>query len=119
MTSSPRLVAATVLAAAATLVAAAPRASACGCFAPPNPTVAVVQAGEKILFAVDGQTITAHVQIRYQGDAAEFGWLVPLPSVPEVSVGTDELFARLSAATAPSFTLTTRTMRCGGGFTTS
>jgi hypothetical protein len=52
----------------------------------------VVQAGERILFAVDNGKVTAHIQIQYAGDAKEFGWLIPLPSVPIVKVGSEELF---------------------------
>ena len=32
--------------------------------------------------ATDGE-VTAHIQIQYAGDAGEFGWLLPLPSVPD------------------------------------
>ena len=57
-------------------------ADACGCFAPPNPTVPVVQAGERILFAVKNGEVTAHVQVQYSGaSGADFGWLLPLPGV--------------------------------------
>lgn len=83
-------------------------ASACGCFAQPSVTVsdAVVQAGERILFAVDNGTVTAHIQIQYAGPPREFGWLLPLPSVPVVELGTDELFTQLVARTAPRYLLT-------------
>jgi hypothetical protein len=86
---------------------AVPRvAEACGCFANPDPSVPVVQAGERILFAREDGIVTAHIQIQYQGDAREFGWLLPLPSQPELSLGTDELFARLLATTQPRYRLT-------------
>ncbi|MDP3501470.1 MAG: DUF2330 domain-containing protein [Myxococcales bacterium] len=83
-------------------------ASACGCFAQPSVTVsdAVVQAGERILFAVDNGTVTAHIQIQYSGNAQDFGWLLPLPSVPVVDVGTDELFAQLIGKTTPRYSVT-------------
>ena len=44
---------------AGALCLAAPAAEACGCFAPPNPTVPVVQAGERILFAMKDGVVTA------------------------------------------------------------
>src|SRR5688572_33406751 len=78
-------------------------ADACGCFTPPDPTVPVVQAGERILFSVKEGQVTAHVQIQYAGDAAEFGWLLPLPSVPTLELGVDELFTRITSATQPSY----------------
>lgn len=85
-----------------------PRAEACGCFAPPDPSVPVVQAAERILFSVDNGVVTAHIQIQYAGDAREFGWLLPLPSVPTLSLGTDELFTQLVRTTQPRYVLTTR-----------
>ena len=94
-------------------------AIACGCFAPPSPATPVVQAGERILFAQDGNTVTAHIQIQYQGAADDFGWLVPLPSVPTLELGTDELFTALGAATNPQYTLTTTRQFCGGGSSSS
>src|SRR5258706_6241984 len=77
----------------------APRvARACGCFAQPSAAMPVVQAGEQILFAHDGQEVVAYIQIQYTGSADQFGWLVPLPSVPTLQVGTEEVFAPLARA---------------------
>ena len=98
-----RLLAATALAASTAALSAPSVAHACGCFAPPDPTVPVLQAGERILFATSGNQVTAHIQIQYVGDAKEFGWLLPLPSVPTLELGTDELFAQLAQATRPSY----------------
>jgi len=65
----------------------------------------VVQAGERIAFAMDNGVVTAHIQIQYSGPAAEFGWLLPLPSIPEMNVGTDELFTQLIQQTQPLYRL--------------
>jgi hypothetical protein len=81
-------------------------ASACGCFTPPDPSVPVVQAGERIAFAIDNGQVTAHIQIQYSGDAQDFGWLLPLPQVPTLDLGTDELFNQLIAQTQPKYKLT-------------
>ncbi len=91
-------------------------AEACGCFTPPNPTVPVVQAGERILFAVENGEVTAHVQVQYAGASGqEFGWLLPLPSVPTLELGTDELFARLTTTTQPRYQMnTTFSPHCRG-----
>src|SRR6476646_5077301 len=78
-------------------------ASACGCFTPPDPSVPIVQAGERILFAMSGGQVTAHIQIQYKGTAQDFGWLLPLPSVPTLQVGTDELFTTLTGQTQPKY----------------
>src|SRR5690349_4868128 len=83
----------------------APRAEACGCFTPPDPSVPIVQSGERILFGLEDGTVTAHIQIQYSGAAEEFGWLLPLPSMPEMQLGTDELFAQLIATTQPKYVL--------------
>lgn len=98
---------------------AAQSAEACGCFTPPNPTVPVVQAGERILFAVKDGEVTAHVQVQYSGGDADFGWLLPLPSVPTLELGNDELFARLLVATQPAYQLAfTFDTSCLGSFGT-
>ncbi len=80
-------------------------AEACGCFVPPDPTVPIVQAGERILFGMENGVVTSHVQVQYSGAAEEFGWLLPMPSIPEMTLGTDELFAQLVAQTQPTYRL--------------
>ena len=89
-------------------LALAPDARACGCFTPPDPANPVVQAGERILFAMDGNTIRATIQIQYAGSAADFGWILPLPSVPTLEVTTDELFFALARGTQPSYVVSSR-----------
>ena len=81
-------------------------AHACGCFAPPDPSVPVVQGGERILFAMEDGVVTAHVQIQYSGAADEFAWLVPLPAEPTLGIGTDELFTSILSNTQPRYQFT-------------
>ncbi|MSP92954.1 MAG: DUF2330 domain-containing protein [Myxococcales bacterium] len=99
--------------------------AACGgCFVPASQS-AVVQDAERILFAFDPATKSSvvWVEIRYNGPANDFGWVLPLPKKPEVSVGSAWLFDRLDVATAPRFDVTTdsaqencgRTERSSGG----
>lgn len=88
---------------------------ACGCVVTTDVVTPTVQAGERIVFGVKDGKVTAHIQIQYQGAAEEFAWLVPVPAVPEVQVGTDELFTILEAETSPTYTLTTVTPLCGSG----
>jgi hypothetical protein len=103
----PLIVRLSLAAVAALSVLGSTTAEACGCFAgPTTATTPVIQAGERILFAVQNGKVTAHIQIQYAGDAKDFGWLLPLPSVPVLKAGTDELFTQLSATTDPRFTLT-------------
>ncbi|MEB3298037.1 MAG: DUF2330 domain-containing protein [Candidatus Sericytochromatia bacterium] len=67
--------------------------------------VPVDQAGERVVFAVDGEEVTAIVQVQYQGPAEQFAWVIPVPTEPKVGVGSEALFARLAAATRPTYRL--------------
>src|SRR5262249_48440968 len=85
-------------------------AEACGgtfCDSGPQ-SMPVDQKGENILFVMDGQSVEAHIQIQYQGEASRFAWVVPVPTVPTVSVGSQPLFASLLSATAPTYGYTTK-----------
>ena len=74
----------------------------CSAAAPVN------QAAERIIFAKneDG-TVTAVVQIQYEGPTEEFAWVLPVPGVPEVDVSSDLAFTRVQIASNPRYTLTT------------
>jgi hypothetical protein len=56
-----------------------------------------------------------HIQIQYRGDAARFSWILPVPALPEIEVGSDPLFAALLAATVPRFGYSTQRDVCGTG----
>jgi hypothetical protein len=102
------LVSRALLAAAAALWS--PTAAACGGFfcSQQQP---VNQAAERIIFADNGDgTITAVIQILYEGPSENFSWLLPLGSVPEgdeLGVASDIAFTRLQFATNPQFNLNT------------
>jgi hypothetical protein len=80
-----------------------------GCFSPPPPpgvsNARIVQDAERILFVQDPETKTStvHVEVRFSGAPEDFGWVLPLPAQPEVSVGTRYIFDRLDQAAAPRF----------------
>ena len=75
-----------------------------------NPSMAVEQTGETILFVFDGRYVEAHVQIEYDGgDASQFAWIVPLPRVPEVSVGSWRLIESSLDTTVPVYGYSTTT----------
>jgi hypothetical protein len=58
----------------------------------------------------------AHIQIQYEGDAEKFAWIIPVTSVPEVMVGSQQLFDNLLQATVPTYAVNTQTVGdCGGG----
>lgn len=63
------------------------------------------QAGEQIVFRKDGDQITTMVRILYTGDAEDFGWVLPVPNTPEISLGSDTIFSELELATRPQFIL--------------
>lgn len=64
--------------------------------------VPVSQQGERIIFTMNGDgTITAYVQINYVGEAPDFSWVVPVPSVPEVDVAEMATFDELDRLTQP------------------
>lgn len=83
---------------------AAPRAFACGGFFC-NTQSPVNQAAERVLYIQQGADITVHIQIRYQGPAEKFSWVLPLQAVPTVTTGSDAIFAALENATRPSYSL--------------
>lgn len=104
----------------------ASQANACGGFFCQQ--VPIDQAGEQIIFRKDGIFVTAMVLIQYTGEAEEFSWVVPVSGIPELSVGSDAVFASLETATRPQFILETNGQRCpsdgvdfdfGGGAPTS
>ncbi|MGB3050619.1 MAG: DUF2330 domain-containing protein [Polyangiales bacterium] len=72
-------------------------------------TAPVNQAAERIIFSknADG-TVTAVVQIQYEGPSEEFAWVLPVPGVPDIEVSSDLAFTRLQLASNPQYNLTTR-----------
>lgn len=93
---------------ALTALAAPTSALACGGFF--CSSVPIDQSKERIVFGVDEEAgeVETHVQIFYTGAAQEFAWVVPVPTVPEVGLSTDELFNQLEWRTAPQFSLNWR-----------
>jgi hypothetical protein len=86
-------------------------ASACGGFFC-SASQPVNQAAERIVFANNGDgTVTAVIQILYQGPSEEFSWLLPISTVlqeGDIGIASNVAFLRLQAATNPQYTLTTR-----------
>eukprot|EP01006_Ploeotia_vitrea_P043818 TRINITY_DN66782_c13_g2_i1.p1 TRINITY_DN66782_c13_g2~~TRINITY_DN66782_c13_g2_i1.p1 ORF type:complete len:663 (+),score=79.38 TRINITY_DN66782_c13_g2_i1:180-1991(+) len=46
-----------------------------------------------------------HIFIAYTGTADAFSWVLPTPTIPKLSIGSNEVFARLRRATKPTFKL--------------
>ncbi|MCA9685359.1 MAG: DUF2330 domain-containing protein, partial [Myxococcales bacterium] len=114
MIAAMRRLACSLLAVTPALLALTPRpAQACGgtfCDNSPLP-MPVDQTGEDILFIQDGTDIEVHIRIQYTGEAERFAWVLPLQAVPELAVGSEQLFANLSSATFPAWT-TVRDYEC-------
>jgi MYXO-CTERM domain-containing protein len=90
------------------------QANACGgtfCDSGPQ-AMPVDQSGENVLFVMDGKYVEAHVQIQYQGAAERFAWIVPMPKVPEVQVGSALLFNALLQGTVPQYGFTQQNDVC-------
>src|SRR5205823_2645606 len=93
-------------------------ARACGgtfCDSGPR-AMPVDQKGENILFVLSQGQVEAHIQIQYKGDAARFAWVLPVPAIPELDVGSEALFQNMLAGTVPRFGL--RTIAACGGLST-
>ncbi len=86
------------------------KVSACGGFFCQQ--IPINQAGEQIIFRQDGDMVTAVVLIQYAGAADDFSWVVPVPGIPELSTGSDLVFAPLELATRPQFLLETVGQPC-------
>jgi MYXO-CTERM domain-containing protein len=85
------------------IVAAPSEAAACGgFFCSRSP---VDQTAEHIIFTVNADhTVTAYVQIQYQGDKDDFAWIVPVPGVPQLSADFPNLaMTGLDNATQPVY----------------
>jgi len=100
--------------AVAALSVSRPSAACGGTFCDSGPrAMAVDQKGENILFAMGGGKVEAHIQIQYNGDAARFAWVLPVPALPEVEVGSQGLFQNLLGGTVPRFGFRSTVDACG------
>lgn len=88
----------------ASALAPADRARADGGFVSPF-GFPVWEPGQTAFLRHDAATGTEELSIlpRFAGEATDFTWLVPVPSLPQVSEADPELFRQLSALTAPAY----------------
>ena len=114
---------------ACVLALATPELSyACGgCFSPVLPPApgqpgngqAVLQDAERVVFRHDPKTgrTLVWVEVRYTGAAEDFGWVLPLPKQPTVTVGTTIGLDMLDQQTAARYELQYRgTENCRNPF---
>jgi MYXO-CTERM domain-containing protein len=98
----------------AALLISPTKVEACGgFFCNSNRAIAVNQAAEQIIFSknADG-TVTAVIQIMYEGASTKFAWVLPVPGVPTVAVSSDQAFAALKQQTNPSYQLQYQFSNC-------
>lgn len=82
-------------------------ARACGGFFC-SASAPVNQAAEQIVFADNGDgTVTAIIQITYQGPSESFAWVLPVGGIPDVAVSSNSALQSLSRATEPQYMLET------------
>jgi hypothetical protein len=87
-------------------------ALACGgFFQGPIEERVVNQNAERIVFSRTEDSVSAYIQIRYEGDPADFAWIIPVMTRPQLDVADPALFDVLDWYTAPTF----RFPRPGGG----
>ncbi len=86
------------------ILAAPTAASACGgLFCSVVNLQPVQQNAERILFEVNGDgTITSIVEIRFNGEADDFSWVVPIPDTPSLDVVPTDVLLLLDDATRPT-----------------
>lgn len=97
------------VAAAGAMTLTATDAWACGGFFC-NANQPVNQAAERIIFSdnPDG-TVSAVVQILYQGPSEKFAWVLPVPTVPDdVEISSNVAFTQIQNVTNPTYRLNTR-----------
>ena len=71
----------------------------------------VNQTAERIVFIHnDDQTVTAVIQILYEGPADKFAWIIPIAGVPEVEVSSTSVLDQLQARTNPAYTASIQRM---------
>jgi len=83
-------------------------AAACGglfCSGGTSATGGVVnQTAERIVFIHnDDGTVTAVIQILYEGDADKFAWIIPIAGSPQVEVSSTSVLDALQTQTNPQY----------------
>ena len=82
-----------------TLLLPQPPARADGCFVWRNRAIDVLEPEQKALIYYDQGREDLVLSVKFTGAPEEFGWIVPLPSVPEIFAEDSLLFRLLSQQT--------------------
>jgi hypothetical protein len=84
------------------------KALADGMILPPDDYYPIYETGQKALIIYQDSREDLVISISFEGKANEFGWVVPLPSQPDVSKVDFSIFDRLSEETTPKQNLLER-----------
>ncbi|MFA6525591.1 MAG: DUF2330 domain-containing protein [Patescibacteria group bacterium] len=84
----------------AVLVLSLPQLSTADGMIMPSPDYWVQETAQKAVIFYEGGVETMVVSITFQGDAEKFGWVIPTPTKPTITKGSDELFTSLEELTA-------------------
>lgn len=71
-----------------------------GFFPPPN--LYIYETEQKAVIFHEKGVETLIISTAFQGNAEDFGWIIPTPGKPEVDKSSDELFASLANLTTPT-----------------
>lgn len=83
----------------------------------PEPNYHAWETDQKAVIFYEGDQETLVVSTSFQGDAKSFAWIIPTPSQPKVSKGSDELFTSLAELTNVYKGVQRNTMDVGYGVT--
>lgn len=67
----------------------------------PRPDYYMNETGQKAVIFHENGMETMVLSVSFSGDAKDFAWVIPIPSKPEVTKGSDEIFTSLAEITRP------------------
>ncbi|OGD08770.1 hypothetical protein A2395_02805 [Candidatus Amesbacteria bacterium RIFOXYB1_FULL_47_9] len=68
----------------------------------PYPGRIINETGQRAVIWHEGKRETLVISTKFKGDPEEFAWIIPVPSMPQVSAGKDVLFTALEDLTRPA-----------------
>src|SRR5687768_11764195 len=68
-----------------------------------NKAIDINEPTQKAIIVHDAGREDLLLQVKYEGPLEEFGWLIPVPSLPKVEIGSMEPFYELSQLTQRQF----------------
>lgn len=73
----------------------------------------ITEPDQKAIIVYDSGHEEMMLQVKFSGRAEQFGWIIPVPSVPTVKKGSIRCFYELSQATEPGSTISPQIMTLG------